>query len=170
MTAGYQDHTEKKFLPYATFKINALRCSAIKEGCESAQEIGSRSWQCLCALGQVIDVVDTKQAEPRVRSRVVFVPVLLADVVWQAELGPLIRHRRVLSQDDVAGNTEHPLRYTGGFERLVVETDVPNARSAVLGSAGSGFVEEELLAGGVGAQKSCELVTRNCLVLEERDE
>ena len=65
---------------------------AIQEKRESAQEIEPSIGQSLGALGQVVDVVDTEQAQPSIRSGVIFVPVLLADIVRLAELGPFVGH------------------------------------------------------------------------------
>ena len=57
----------------------------------------------------------------------------------------------MLSQDNVAGDAEDFFRHAGRLEGLVVEAHIPDAGSAVLGCTGSGRIEEELLAGGVGA-------------------
>jgi hypothetical protein len=76
----------------------------------------------------------------------------------------------MLRQDNIAGNAEDFLWHARSLESLVVEADVPDARRAILRCTGSGLVEEELLAGRVGAEECGELVAGDRLVFEERDE
>ena len=122
--------------------------SAIQE-IKSAEEVRSRRWESLCALRQIVDVVDTKQAESCVCSGVVFVPVSLTYVVGLTEFSPLVGHGRVRRQSDIAGKAEDSLWHAGGFEGLVVEANVPYTRCTVLRSARRTCVEEELLAGSM---------------------
>lgn len=85
----------------------------IQEWSKSAQEVRLRPRKSLRALDKVVDVVNTKQAKSCVGGSIVLVPVLLANIVGQAEFLPLIGHRGVLGQDDVARDADDSLGHTG---------------------------------------------------------
>jgi hypothetical protein len=160
----------QKVVMHASYLSNVVNHLPIQEQFESTEEIGPRCWESLRALSQVVDIVDTKQAESRVCCCVIAVPVVLADAIRQAELRPLVGHRRVLGKYDVAREAEHFGWDACRLECLVIEANVPNARSAVLRVARSGRIEEELLAGGMSTKKCGKFVARYGFIVEEGDE
>ena len=96
------------------------------------------------------------------------IPVRLPYTVWLAKLVPLIRHLRVRSKYNVARKSDNLGR--GVLYRLVVEQDVPYTWSAVLRCSRRGRVEEELLAGGVCAEKGSKVMRADGLVFEQANQ
>jgi len=104
------------------------------------------------AVGQVVDVVDTKKAEADVLAGVVVVPVLLAA---RAGEGPELRvDARIFREHDVAVELEDTRRRTA--KSLAVKGCVPDTGGAVLGVTEACRVNKTLLAGGVGAEERSE--------------
>ena len=64
---------------------------------------------------------------------------------------PLQLRGGIIRQLDIAIELEHAARSIG-LQGLVVKADIPNTRRGILGVTGLGGIDEELLAGGMGAQ------------------
>lgn len=118
------------------------------------------------AVGEVVDVVNTEQAETDVLARIVVVPVLLAAGAGEsAELGVdagVLREHNVRVELEDAGR--------GTAKSLLVKGNVPHARGAVLRVAEAGGVNEALLAGRVGAEEGGETKGLDGLGAEELDQ
>lgn len=82
--------------------------------------------QHLCALRQIINVVDPQQAQANVAIRVVLVPMLLA-LLPHGELFPLDTRPRIARKHDIAREAQHSLRQRSETEGLVVEQRVPDS-------------------------------------------
>ena len=115
------------------------------------------------AVGEIIDVVNTKKAETDVFARIVGIPVFLSAGARKGE--ELGIDTGILGEHNVAAELEDPRRSPA--QSLLVKEGVPYAGGTILGITEAGRVNEALLAGRVGANQGGETVGLDGLGAEE---
>lgn len=116
------------------------------------------------AISEVVDVVNTEQAQADVLPGVVSIPAALAVSIR----APDLVGAGVLGDVPIAGEDKDIIG--SGAKRLVIEENVPNTRGRVLGGTEAGSVDKALARSRVGAEKSSQAAGLDGLVAEQLDE
>lgn len=133
----------------------------IHQGFRAPAEGRSRSGQSFRAFRHSINHIYSQQAQPDIWPSIILIPVMLIPNKWV----PLSRSPRILRDDEIRSKAEDfwiGLR----LDCFVVKGDIPDPGCSILWLTKIGYRNEELLAGGVGAEKSDKIVGWNRLILE----